>query len=244
MLKSVQLRITILRVGQLLMSEKQIVIRASSLSKEYRVGDVSVQALKDINLKVLESEFVCLEGPSGSGKTTFLSLVGGLDVPTKGEIMVFGCDLNDCDEDFLSVFRCVNVGFVFQSYNLISTLTAVENVAFPIELAGFSDERVRERPMRLLELVGLSPRANNFPAQLSGGEQQRVAFARALANNPPLVLVDEPTANLDTETASEIVKLLRKLKLEGKTVIVASHDEKIKELADRVLTLRDGSLME
>jgi len=214
------------------------------LSKKYRVGDASVQALRDINLEVLENEFVCLEGPSGSGKTTLLSLVGGLDVPTEGDIMVFGHDLKDCDEDFLSFFRCVNVGFVFQSYNLISTLTALENVAFPIELAGFSDKRVRERPIMLLELVGLSHRANNFPAQLSGGEQQRVAFARALADNPPLVLVDEPTANLDAETASEIVKLLRKLKLEGKTMIVASHDEKIKELSDRVLTLRDGSLME
>ncbi len=226
------------------MDEKQTVVRASSLFKEYRIGDFSIQALKDINLEVLENEFICVEGPSGSGKTTLLSLIGGLDIPTKGDIVVFGTSLNDCDEDFLAVFRCVNVGFVFQSYNLISTLTAMENVAFPIELAGFSDERVKERPTKLLELVGLSHRANNFPAQLSGGEQQRVAFARALANNPPLVLVDEPTANLDTETASEIVKLLRKLKLEGKTVIVASHDERIKELADRVLTLRDGSLTE
>jgi putative ABC transport system ATP-binding protein len=185
-----------------------------------------------------------LEGPSGSGKTTLLSLIGGLDAPTRGEITVFGTNINNCDEDYLAVFRCINVGFVFQSYNLISTLTTLENVAFPIELAGWTDERVKERPLKLLELVGLSHRANNFPAQLSGGEQQRVAFARALANNPPLMLIDEPTANLDQKTASEIIKLIKKLKLDGKTVMVASHDEKIVELADRVFKLHEGSLVE
>jgi len=226
------------------MGKKQTVVRAFSLSKEYRIGDISIQALKNVNLEVFENEFVCVEGPSGSGKTTLLSLIGGLDTPTEGEMVVFGTNLNNCDEDFQAVFRCANVGFVFQSYNLISTLTALENVAFPIELAGFSDERVKQRPKKLLELVGLSHRANNFPAQLSGGEQQRVAFARALANDPPLVLVDEPTANLDMYTAGEIVALLARLKIEGKTLMVASHDEKILELADRLLKLRDGSLLE
>lgn len=226
------------------MVARETVVQAVSLCKEYRVGDVTIEALKDVNFEVLRNEFVCLEGPSGSGKTTLLSLIGGLDVPTSGEIKVFGTNLNSCDEDYLAVFRCVYVGFVFQSYNLISTLTTLENIAFPIELAGFKDERINERPIKLLEMVGLSHRANNFPSQLSGGEQQRVAFARALANNPPLILVDEPTANLDTKTANEIITLLKKLKQDGKTIITATHDEKIKQLGDRVLKLCDGSLVE
>ena len=226
------------------MVAREPVVQAVSLCKEYQVGDVTVQALKDVNIEVLRNEFVCLEGPSGSGKTTLLSIVGGLDVPTSGEITVFGTDLTSCDEDYLAVFRCVYVGFVFQSYNLISTLTTLENIAFPIELAGFKDERINERPAKLLEMVGLSHRANNFPSQLSGGEQQRVAFARALANNPPLILIDEPTANLDTKTANEVITLLKKLKQEGKTIITATHDEKIQKLADRVLKLSDGSLVE
>lgn len=226
------------------MVEKQTVVQASYLFKEYRIGDLLIQALQDINFEVSESEFICLEGPSGSGKTTLLSLIGGLDAPTEGDIVVFGHRLNDCDEDYLAVFRCVYVGFVFQSYNLISTLTTLENIAFPVELAGFKDERIKERPKKLLELVGLSHRANNFPAQLSGGEQQRVAFARALANNPPLMLIDEPTANLDSKTADDVIRLMEKMKLEGKTVITASHDARIAGLADRVLKLRDGSLTE
>jgi len=226
------------------MDEKQTVIRATSLCKEYRVGDSTIQALKDVNLEISEGQFVCIEGPSGAGKTTILSLIGGLDRPTGGDIMVFGYDLNNYEEDFLAVFRCVHVGFVFQSYNLISTLTAFENIAFALELAGFSDERVNERPKTLLAEVGLPHRANHFPSQLSGGEQQRVAFARALANDPPLMLVDEPTANLDEKTALEIVKLLEKLKHKEKTVIVATHEEKIIKLADRLLHLRDGRLSE
>ena len=226
------------------MVAREPVVQAVSLCKEYQVGDVTVQALKDVNIEVLRNEFVCLEGPSGSGKTTLLSIVGGLDVPTSGEITVFGTDLTSCDEDYLAVFRCVYVGFVFQSYNLISTLTTLENIAFPIELAGFKDERINERPAKLLEMVGLSHRANNFPSQLSGGEQQRVAFARALANNPPLILIDEPTANLDTKTANEVITLLKKLKQEGKTIIAATHDEKIQKLADRMPKLSDGSLVE
>lgn len=226
------------------MAAKELAVQTVSLCKAYQIGDITVEALKDVSLEVFRNEFVCLEGPSGSGKTTLLSLIGGLDVPTSGEIRVFGTNLNTCDEDYLAVFRCVYVGFVFQSYNLISTLTTLENIAFPIELAGFKDQRINERPPKLLEMVGLSHRANNFPSQLSGGEQQRVAFARALANNPPLILIDEPTANLDSKTASQIITLLENLKKEGKTIIVASHDEKIRQLGDRMLKLHDGSLIE
>ena len=217
-------------------------VLASSLCKEYHLGDLVIQALKDLNLEVWQGEFISIYGPSGAGKTTLLNLIGGLDRPTSGRIEVFGHDLGAYDEDFLATFRSTHVGFVFQSYNLISTLTALENVAFPVELAGWPGEKAQKRAEKLLELVGLSHRAGHLPAQLSGGEQQRVAFARALANDPPLILVDEPTGNLDLETGLEIVKILEGLKAEGKTVIVSTHDGRIMALAHRVLHLRNGRI--
>jgi len=223
---------------------KEKVVLASSLSKQYQIGDLTIEALKNLDLEVEKGEFVSIYGPSGTGKTTLLNLIGGLDKPTSGKVVVFGHDLGTYDENFLATFRCAYVGFVFQSYNLISTLTAIENVAFVVELAGWPRERVVERSENLLKLVGLEHRANHFPAQLSGGEQQRVAFARALANNPPLLLADEPTGNLDVETGLEIVRILEKMKAEGKTVIVATHDERILKLANRTLRLHDGRIMD
>ncbi len=222
---------------------KETVVSASSLCKEYQIGDLTISALINLDLEVVKGDFVSIYGPSGAGKTTLLNLIGGLDHPTSGEIIVFGHDLNTYDEDFLATFRSAYVGFVFQSYNLVSTLTSLENVAFPMELAGWSEEQFKKRSENLLRLVRLSNRANHFPAQLSGGEQQRVAFARALANNPPLILVDEPTGNLDLETGLEIVSILEKLKAQEKTVIVATHDDRITELADRILHLRDGRIV-
>jgi putative ABC transport system ATP-binding protein len=223
---------------------KEKVVVASSLCKQYQIGDLTIEALKNLDLEVEKGEFVSIYGPSGAGKTTLLNLIGGLDKPTSGKVVVFGHDLGTYDENFLATFRCAYVGFVFQSYNLISTLTAIENVAFAVELAGWPRERIGERSENLLKLVGLEHRANHFPAQLSGGEQQRVAFARALANNPPLLLADEPTGNLDMETGLEIVHILEKTKTEGKTVIIATHDEKILKLANRTLCLHDGRVME
>jgi len=226
------------------MSESdETAVVASSLRREYHIGDITVEALKGLDLEVAEGEFVTIHGPSGAGKTTLLNIIGGLDKPTTGEVVVFGHNLIACDEDFLATFRCAYVGFVFQSYNLISTLTALENVAFPIEIAGWEGKRVSERSKNLLEIVGLSHRANHFPSQLSGGEQQRVAFARALANDPPLLLVDEPTGNLDLETSLEIVHILERLKTEKKTIIVATHDERIMQLANRTLQLRNGTIV-
>ncbi len=223
--------------------KRESVVSASSLCKEYQIGDIKIEALKDLNLDVVEGEFVSIYGPSGAGKTTLLNIVGGLDKPTNGKIIVFGHQLDTYDENFLATFRSAYIGFVFQSYNLISTLTAIENVAFPTELAGLPKGQAKERSNNLLQLVGLSHRANHFPAQLSGGEQQRVAFARALANNPPLLLVDEPTGNLDTETGLEIVRILKKMKEEGKTVIVATHDERIMQLANRTMHLQNGRIV-
>lgn len=224
------------------MTEK--VILASSLCKQYQIGNRTIEALKNLDLEVEKGEFISIYGPSGAGKTTLLNLVGGLDKPTSGKVVVFGHDLGTYDENFLATFRCAYVGFVFQSYNLISTLTAIENVAFAVELAGWPRERIEERSENLLKLVGLEHRANHFPAQLSGGEQQRIAFARALANNPPLLLADEPTGNLDMETGLEIAHILEKMKREGKTVIVATHDERILKLANRTLRLHDGRILD
>lgn len=224
------------------MKEIKAVVSASSLSKIYGKNDFRVEVLKDVCFDVEKGEFTVIGGPSGSGKTTLLNIVGGIDKPTGGRIIVFGEDLGVKDEDFLSSFRCNNVGFVFQSYNLVSTLTVAENVAFPMEWARKAENDVRERVEELLGLVGLQNRAEHFPFQLSGGEQQRVAFARALSNNPPLLLVDEPTGNLDVKTSKRIIEVIAALKNEGKTIIVATHDEKISELAHQKLRLEDGRL--
>ena len=221
---------------------KEKVIVASGLGRQFEIDDVIVEAVKNLDFTVEEGEFISIYGPSGAGKTTLLNLIGALDKPTSGKIVVFNHDLGTYDENFLATFRSAYIGFVFQSYNLISTLTAVENIAFVVELAGWSKERIKNRSETLLKLVGLEHRGNHFPAQLSGGERQRIAFARALANDPPLLLADETTGNLDTETGVEIVSILEKIKEDGKTVIVATHDEKLLKLASRSLFLKDGRL--
>jgi len=225
------------------MKTGKALVLASNLCKIYEIGDVKVEVLKNVNFKVEKGEFTVISGPSGSGKTTLLNIIGSIDKPTSGRIIVFGNDLSVKDEDFLASFRCQNVGFVFQSYNLVSTLTVAENVAFPMEWAQKPENYIKERVEELLNIVGLQHRADHFPFQLSGGEQQRVAFARALANNPLLLLVDEPTGNLDTKTSLKIVQILQKLKDEGKTIIVVTHDERIFQLADQKLDLEDGKLV-
>jgi putative ABC transport system ATP-binding protein len=225
------------------MRNSKTIVLASAVCKTYEIGDAKVEVLKGVNLKVAKNQFTVISGPSGSGKTTLLNIIGGIDKPTSGKIVVFGHDLSVKDEDFLADFRCQNVGFVFQSYNLVSTLTVAENVAFPMEWTRKPENHIKEHVEELLEIVDLQHRAEHFPFQLSGGEQQRVAFARALANNPPLLLVDEPTGNLDTKTSLKIVEMLQKLKSNGKTIIVATHDEQITLLADQKLCLEDGKLV-
>ena len=218
------------------------VIYAQTLGKAYQIGNEKLEVLKDISFSVPKGKFIVVSGPSGSGKTTLLNIIGGIDKPTTGKIFVNDQDLTVQNEDFLSDFRCNNVGFVFQSYNLVSTLTVAENVAFPMEWTGKPEDEIEKRITELLETVGLQNRANHFPAQLSGGEQQRVAFARALANDPQLILADEPTGNLDDKNAQKIVQVLQLLKEKGKTVIVSTHDVQIKQLADQVLCLEEGKL--
>jgi putative ABC transport system ATP-binding protein len=224
------------------MKSSDFIISTNSLYKAYRVGEEEVEVLKDVNLNVADGEFVAVCGPSGSGKTTLLNIISGIDRPTSGQILVLGQDLAVQDEDFLAEFRCSNVGFVFQSYNLVSTLTVAENVAFPMEWIRKPEAEIEKRVAELLETVGLQHRANHFPAQLSGGEQQRVAFARALANDPGLILADEPTGNLDAKNGQKITQVLQMLKASGKTVIVATHDPELMQLADRTVFLEDGRL--
>jgi putative ABC transport system ATP-binding protein len=224
------------------MTASDCVVATHSLNKAYQVGDAEVEVLKDITFKVARGEFVAICGPSGSGKTTLLNIISGIDKLTSGQILVLDQDLTVQDEDFLADFRCNHIGFVFQSYNLVSTLTVAENIAFPMEWTRKPEKEIETRVAELLETVGLQHRANHFPAQLSGGEQQRVAFARALANDPELILADEPTGNLDTKNGQKITQMLRMLKANGKTVIVATHDPDLMQLADRKVCLEDGRL--
>lgn len=219
-----------------------LMVSTQALEKTYDVGNSKFEVLKDINLHISKGKFIVLCGPSGSGKTTLLNLIGGIDRPTKGKIVVAGQDLTIQNEDFLSDFRCYHVGFVFQAYNLVSTLTVAENVAFPMEWTRKPEGEIEQRVTELLKTVGLDSRANHFPSQLSGGEQQRVAFARALSNDPELILADEPTGNLDLKNAQKIFQVLQLLKQKGKTVIVSTHDLQIRELADQVLCLEEGRL--
>jgi len=217
-------------------------VYTEALVKEYQIGEEKIEVLKDLTMSIPRAKFIALRGPSGSGKTTLLNIISGIDRPTRGKIFVDGQDLTLRDEDFLSDFRCNNVGFVFQAYNLVSTLTMAENIAFPMEWVRKPEQEIEKRVTELLETVGLQHRANHFPSQLSGGEQQRVAFARALANDPQLVLADEPTGNLDAKNAQKIIQVLQLLKERGKTVIVSTHDLQIIELADQVLCLEEGRL--
>ncbi len=215
-----------------------------SVSKEYGASGSRVKALDGVSLSVEQGEIAVVLGASGAGKTTLLNLIAGLEKPTEGQVRVLGTDLANASEGFLSEFRSTNIGFIFQSYNLLSTLTAQENVELMMELAGSQDFDKNEKlAADLVTMVGLAGRANHLPAQLSGGEQQRIAVARALANDPSLVLADEPTGNLDPATGLVIVQLLESLKEKhGKTVVISTHDERIVEMADVVFRLEDGRL--
>ena len=227
------------------MSEKEKVdfmVLIKAVEKTYKVGTGKVEVLKDISIDVPKAKFVVLCGPSGSGKTTLLNIISGIDRPTKGQIIVANQDLTDKNEDFISDFRCNHIGFIFQAYNLVSTLTVAENVAFPMEWLRKPSQEVEKRVNELIKTVGLEHRKNHFPSQLSGGEQQRVAFSRALANDPELILADEPTGNLDARNADKIFQVLQMLKEKGKTVIVSTHDPQIRKLADQVFYLKDGRL--
>ena len=220
-----------------------VVVRAVGLTRRYKMGHTFVDALQGANLTLTRGEFVALVGPSGSGKSTVLNLIGGLDRPTSGEVWIDGTELGSSDERTLTRHRRQHVGFVFQSFNLLSRLTAEENVALPLMFSGVPEKERRARARALLQRVGLGARLTHRPTQLSGGEQQRVAIARALVGQPALLLADEPTGNLDTATGAEIMGLLKELNQEqGLTLLVVTHDTEVAAFADRVVRLRDGQV--
>jgi putative ABC transport system ATP-binding protein len=218
-------------------------LEAVGLRKRYAMGEVSVEALRGVDFVVKRGEFVAIMGPSGSGKSTLLHLLGGLDDPTDGEVLLAGQPLAQLSDDRLTLIRRRQVGFVFQFFNLLPTLTAAENVALPLLIDGRRLEDYEERIADLLALVGLADRAGHRPDQLSGGEQQRVAIARAFVNDPEVVLADEPTGNLDSAAGEEILRLLRRMRDEkGQTIVMVTHNEHAAEYADRIVRLRDGRI--
>jgi putative ABC transport system ATP-binding protein len=219
-------------------------IELKNVHKVYPMGEVSVPALRGINLTIHPGEFVAIMGPSGSGKSTLMHLLGCLDLPSDGVVQLDGKDITELDEDTLAQIRGKKVGFVFQTFNLIPTLTAQENVELPLFFQGVPREKRRARAAELLRKVGLDGRLHHKPAQLSGGERQRVAIARALANNPEIILADEPTGNLDSESGEAILELLAQLHREGKTIILVTHNPEAAAYAQRIVRIRDGRLVE
>lgn len=220
------------------------IIRCNNLVKEYELGEYIIRALDGVSLDVLRGDFIAIQGPSGAGKTTLLQLIAGLDTPTSGEIKIEWVKSSDLNEEMMTLFRVLNIGFIFQNYNLISSLTAEENILFPMQLAGVEIELQNKRVNELLEKVKLSERREHLPFQLSSGEQQRIGIARALANDPPIILADEPTANLDKKSIEIIAELFKELNQEGKTIIVVTHDQKFLNSAYRIITIDDGKIIQ
>ncbi len=206
---------------------------------------VRVEALRGVNLSIKRGEMLAIMGPSGSGKSTLMYIMGCLDRPTKGKVLIKGKDVSKLDDDALSQIRREYIGFVFQAYNLIANLTALENVMLPMAFRGVVGEEAEKKALELLRMVGMEKRANHRPKELSGGEQQRVAIARALANDPEVILADEPTGNLDSKNTEQIMELFEKLNKEkNKTIVVVTHDEAWEEHVERVLRIKDGKIVE
>jgi len=220
-----------------------IIARARDVTRLYRLGKEEVWALNGISMDIREGEYLSLMGPSGSGKSTFFNMIGALDVPTSGTIEFMGADLFSLPEEKQAWIRCNQIGYIFQTFNLVMVMTALENVTLPMVLRDEPQAQADARGKEILELVGLGHRMHHLPDQLSGGQRQRVAVARALANSPRVILADEPTGNLDSKTGQEIIDLLRKLQQERNvTVITATHDVKMLEISDRIAWIRDGKL--
>jgi putative ABC transport system ATP-binding protein len=223
----------------------EYVLEAKDVTKVYETGETKVTALSDVDLQVEKGEFVSIMGPSGSGKTTLLVILGCFDKPTSGQVIIDGVDVTKMREAELPKIRAEKIGFVFQTFNLIPTLSALENIELPMERGNVPKDKRRGRALELLESVGLKDKANRRPNRLSAGEQQRVAIARALANGPAIILADEPTGNLDSKTGREIIQLLRELsRKEGRTIILVTHDKQMASLSNKMLSLRDGKITE
>jgi putative ABC transport system ATP-binding protein len=219
-------------------------IRAENLSKVYRMGKIEVPALRNVSLEIEKGDFLAIVGASGSGKSTLLNMLGCLDKPTSGAVFIEGVNTASLSENELAAIRREKIGFIFQQFNLIHSLNALENVSLPMFFAGVSSEERLKRAAELLAKVGLEKRMHHKPSELSGGQQQRVAIARALSNNPAVIIGDEPTGNVDSETGEAIMGILESLNREGRTVIVVTHDTEIAAHAPRVIRMKDGRLLE
>src|SRR5450432_3808909 len=216
------------------------IIHLEDIQKSYFLGKQALPVLKGVSLDIFRNEYVALMGPSGSGKSTLMNIIGCLDSPTEGRYILNGKDVSTMPDDDLADVRNIEIGFVFQQFNLLPRLTAAENVALPLVYAGITKRQRMERAMQVLEKVGLADRSHHKPNELSGGQAQRVAIGRALINNPSLILADEPTGNLDTRTSVEIMEIFNKIQASGNTVVLVTHEEDISNYAHRIVRLRDG----
>ncbi len=219
-------------------------IRTEGLSKHYRMGDMVVKALDNVSLYIPPHSFVAIVGPSGSGKSTLMNLLGCLDTPTAGLYRLDGIEVSTMNDNKLAVIRNQKIGFVFQGFNLVSKLSAIENVELPLIYSGLSSRERHERSREALEKVGLKDRARHIPSELSGGQQQRVAIARALVTRPPIILADEPTGNLDSRAGKEIIDIFDELHRQGNTIVLITHDDNIAMRAKRVIRILDGQIVE
>jgi len=225
------------------MEEQPVVVRTKNVRRVYKMGDVEVHALKGISLEIYTGEYISIMGPSGSGKTTLFNMVGALDKPTEGQVYIDEVDVAQLDAYELAWLRCRKVGYIFQTFNLIPVMSALENVTLPMTFAGLTTDESRDKGMDLLDQVGLGERYDHKPFELSGGQQQRVAIARAMANTPSIILADEPTGNLDLATGKEIIQILDEMnKKNNVTIITATHDIKMLSASDRIVWIRDGML--
>lgn len=225
------------------MVDSRNIVRVSKVTKTFQLGKVEVKALQGVDLEIAAGEYLSIMGPSGSGKTTLFNMIGGLDKPTSGKVFIDEVDIAQLDAYELAWLRCRKIGYIFQTFNIIQVMTALENVTLPMIFGGMNNDAAVEKGIKLLELVGLGDRFRHKPFELSGGQQQRVAVARAIANDPAIILADEPTGNLDLITGEEIIALLKQLSQERKvTVISATHDFKMLNVSDRVVWIRDGRI--
>ncbi len=219
-------------------------IKLENVWKIYQLGKVELAVLRGINLEITPGSFVSILGPSGSGKSTLLNMIGVLDIPTKGKVFLAGQDISQLSEDELAEIRGKKIGFIFQQFNLLQNLSALENVMLPMLFQGVSQEKRKEKAEFLLESVGLKKRLKHRPSELSGGEQQRIAIARSLANNPEVVIADEPTGNLDSKTGEKVMEVLVNLHIkEGKTIIVVTHDSHIADYSEKIISVKDGQVI-
>jgi putative ABC transport system ATP-binding protein len=223
--------------------DKAVIIRTLGLEKSYGMGEAVTYALRGVDAAIVRSEFIAVMGPSGSGKSTFFNMIGALDSPSKGRILIDEVDVAQLSAVELAFLRCQKIGYIFQSYNLIRYMTALENVTVPMAFAGVAPEEARRRGMELLDLVGLADRWSHRPIEMSGGQQQRVAIARSMSNQPKILLADEPTANLDLRTGQDILNILQRINSErGVTIVCSTHDHRLLNVCDRIMWIRDGQV--